>query len=193
MNHKLKVSIVISLAVIFVCSSLPLKAADYSLDPAHTSLVFRAKHMDIGYVYGMFLDVSGDIEYEPGEPTDTTMDIRAKTDSVFTNVKKRDNHLKGTDFFNAEQYPEIKFVSKSVEAEDDNTLSVTGDLTLRGVSQEKTINVELTGSGKGPQGKFRRGFHTTFTINRMNYNMDYMPSGISKTIKLIFSGEAIRQ
>jgi polyisoprenoid-binding protein YceI len=172
---------------------VPSLAADYKLDSAHSSIIFKAKHLDIGYIYGMFLEYSGSVTYNPEKPKNTTFDVTVQTDSVFTNHRKRDNHLKSPDFFNAKQYPEITFESSSVEAVNDSTLRISADLTIRGVTESVTTDVKLTGSGKGPQGNFRRGFKSTFTINRLDYNVDFMPDSLSKEIPVTITGELIRQ
>lgn len=191
MNNRIAVFVVV---VLFGATLVaPLQAAEYQLDPQHSSVVFKAKHMDIGYIYGMFLDQSGTIQYDPEKPKATEIELTIDAKSIFTNVKKRDNHLRSADFFNVKQYPEITFNSTSVEPENNSTLRVTGDLTMHGVTRELTTTVSLTGSGKGPQGKFRRGFMTELTVNRMNFGVDYMPDALSKEIKVIVTGEVIRQ
>lgn len=186
-----------TLVVLVLLCSLGLAttapAADYKLDTQHTSVVFKAKHMDIGYIYGMFLDYSGNATYDPDAPENTSINFTVDAGSVFTNVKKRDNHLRSSDFFNVKQYPEITFESTNAEVVEDDKLRVTGDFTMHGVTKEITTDVKFTGSGEGPQGNFRRGFYTKFTVNRLDYKVDYMPDAISKDIKITVTGEMIRQ
>jgi len=167
--------------------------ATYKLDPAHSSVVFKAKHFDIGWIYGMFLNSSGTIQYEPDAPEQTQIDLTIKANSLFTNVKKRDSHLKGPDFFNSKQHPNIEFSSKSVTPVNDDTLRVAGTLSMRGTSKTVTTDVELTGAGEGPNGKFRRGFRTTIVINRLDYGVDYMPDALSKEIPVTVTGEVTGQ
>lgn len=189
-----RTSFIVAIFLLVTMFAVPqLHAAQYQLDTSHSSVVFKAKHMDIGYIYGMFLDYSGTATYSPEQPQNTTLSLTIQTDSIFTNQRKRDNHLKSPDFFSAKQYPAITFNSTSVEPVDESTLRVTGNLTMHGVTKEMTTEVSLTGSGKGPQGNFRRGFKTTFTINRLDYKIDFMPNAISQEIPVIVTGELIRQ
>lgn len=192
----MKKQVLVTLVVITIAgfSLQPnVNAATYSLDSAHSSTIFKVKHFDIGYIYGMFLEQSGMISYDPQKPAKTSINLSFKTNSIFTNVRKRDNHLKGPDFFNAKQFPTITFESTSVEPISDTTLKVTGNLTMHGVTNTVSTIVKLTGSGEGPQGNFRRGFWTKFTINRLDYNVDYMPDAISSKIQIIASGEVIQK
>lgn len=191
MNRR--TTVLTSFLLIFSLFVAPLGAAEYSIDPDHTSVVFKVKHMDIAYIYGMFNNKEGTVQYDPKAPEKTSIDLTVDATSVFTGVKKRDNHLRSPDFLNAKQHPEITFRSTSVQQNDDNVLEVTGDFTLRGVTRELTTDVKLTGSGKGPQGNFRRGFKTSFDVNRLEHNVDYMPDGLGKSIKITVSGEVIRQ
>ncbi|MFB6347806.1 MAG: YceI family protein [bacterium] len=179
--------------VLTIGLTLPSNAATYQIDPAHTSVVFKIKHFDIGYVYGMFLGKSGEITYDPETPDKTYIQLNIETESIFTNVRKRDDHLRSGDFFNAKQYPKITFKSTDVDVLSDTRLRVTGDLTMHGVTKSITTTVNLTGKGNGPQGNFRRGFHTVFTIDRTNFGIDYMADTLSHEVKVIFSGEVIRQ
>lgn len=191
MNRQL--TLFASLVLVFALLVTPLTAAQYKLDPAHSSVVFNVKHMDIGYVYGMFMGKEGTVQYDPEAPEKTQLDLSVDAKSVFTGVEKRDNHLRSADFLNAKQYPQITFTSTSVKKTGEKTLQVTGDFTLRGVTRSLTTEVKLTGSGKGPQGNFRRGFKTSFEVNRLEHNVDYMPEGLGKKVKITVSGELIRQ
>lgn len=187
------VAAIVALILVVAGFGTPVQAAQYQIDPAHTSIVFKVKHAGIGYVYGMFMEKRGSIQYVPSKPSETSIDLTVDAKSVFTGVRKRDNHLRSPDFLNVKQYPKITFNSTSVKPLGDTGLQVTGDFTLHGITRSLTTTVKLTGSGKGPQGKFRRGFKTSFTINRMEYDVDYMPDALGKDVKIIFSGEAIRQ
>lgn len=191
MRHR--TSVLTTFLLLFFLVVSPLVAANYTVDPAHTSVVFKINHLDIGYIYGMFLEKEGTIHYKPEKPEDTSISLSVEAGSVFTGVKKRDNHLRGADFLNAKQHPKITFETTSVEKTDENTLKVTGDFTLRGITRTLTTDVKLTGSGKGPQGNFRRGFKTSFDVNRLEHNVDYMPEGLGENVKITVSGEAIRK
>jgi polyisoprenoid-binding protein YceI len=166
----------------------PAKAAEYKVDNVHSSVVFRIKHLGVSYFYGRFNDVSGKVVFNQAEPDKSEFDIIVKSGSVDTNNEKRDQHLKSPDFFNARQYPEISFKSKSVKATDEGKYEVTGDLTLHGVTKSLTITAEHVGSGKDRGGAERIGFETTFTIKRTDFDMGYMaPDALGDEVRLTVS------
>lgn len=178
-----------------VLTTAPVQAAveRYEMDPVHSSVLFRAKHYDVGYTYGMFLEKSGSFAYDPENPSNSSVEWTVQTDSVFTNHRKRDSDLRGPDFLNAKQYPTIHFESTRVEPLDGSRLRVVGDLRFHGTTREISTVVELTGSGQDNQGNFRRGFLSRFTIQRSNFGMDYLPGVASDTIQLTLSLEGVRQ
>ena len=191
MSNKSLAILVISLLVVF---SLPALAAEtYKVDPAHTSIVFRVKHLGIAYVYGRFNGPTGSFVFDESSPPKSTIEMQADTKNVDTAVEKRDTHLKSPDFFNAEKYPLISFKSKSVKKLDDSTYEVSGDLTLLGKTRQITVKANATGAGKDPWGNFRRGFETSFSIKRSEFGMDFMMGGISDEVNLTVSVEGIRQ
>lgn len=169
------------------------KTESYQLDPAHTSAVFRATHLGIGHQFGRFNDVSGKFKWNEDNPEKNSVMISINTASVDTNQKKRDKHLRSPDFFNAKQFPKMTFKSDSFEKTGDNTYKVTGKLKMHGKTNKVSFELKHNGTAKGPQGKFRRGVYAEFTINRMEYGVDYMPDGLSKEIKVMFAAEGIRK
>ncbi len=164
---------------------------NYDIDPIHSSVVFRIKHLDVGYVFGMFLEYDGDFVFDPEDPESAEFNFTIQTDSVFTNVEDRDDHLRSGDFFAAEEYPEITFESTSVTHRDGDTYEVTGDLTMRGHTEEITMVADETGHGEGMQGEFRRGFNTTFAVNRMDFGVDFMPDGLGETVRVMLSVQGV--
>jgi polyisoprenoid-binding protein YceI len=111
--------------------------------------------------------------------------------SINTGNKKRDDHLKGPDFFNVKQFPKLTFKSTKVEKKGD-AYSVTGDLTIHGVTKSVTVDVKKTGMGKDPWGNERIGFTTNFTIKRSDYGITHMANGLSDEVQLMLSAEAIK-
>ena len=189
-NRTLAV-LVVGLLVIF---SLPAFAAEtYKLDPGHTSIVFRVKHLGIAYVYGRFNGPTGSFVFDESSPSKSTIEMQAEAKNVDTAVEKRDTHLKSPDFFNAGEYPLLSFKSKSVKKLKESTYEVSGDLTLLGKTRPITMEVHATGAGKDPWGNFRRGFETSFSIKRSDYGMDFMMGGLSDEVNLTVSVEGIRQ
>jgi polyisoprenoid-binding protein YceI len=161
------------------------------VDPVHSNVLFRAKHFNVGYVYGEFLKKEGTIKYHPKDPSKTSIELTLATDSIDTNFEKRDKHLKSPDFFNAKQFPKITFKSTKVKEDGDN-LKVTGKLTINGKTKTVTADIEKVGAGEDPQGKFRRGFHTTFTIDRHDFGVDFMKGALGADVKVIVAVEGVR-
>lgn len=169
----------------------------YSVDPAHTRALFKIKHFDVSYQYGMFTGIEGSFAIDADDISKSKVSMKIPTGSVFTAIKKRDDHLRSPDFFDAKQFPEITFESKQVEAVGNNTYKVTGPLTMHGVTKDITIELEHVGSAKDPEpmgGAFRTGFNGEATIKRSEWGMDYMQgAGLSDEVTLIFSIEGTRK
>jgi polyisoprenoid-binding protein YceI len=173
---------------------LPRAGADtFKVDPVHSALVFRVKHLGVGYFYGRFNDLTGTVTLDEKNPADASFQLQVKADSVDTGQAKRDNHLKSPDFFNAKEFPTISFRSKQVKPLKGGALEVTGDLTLHGVTKSITVKVKRVGSGNDPFGKFRAGFETDFLIRRSDYGMNFMPQALGDDIWLLVGFEAIRE
>lgn len=168
------------------------KTQSFKLDTVHSSLLFKVSHFGISYTYGRFIDFDGSLQFDQEQPENSSISLTAKSDSVRTWSKKRDNHLKSPDFLNAKQYPEITFKSTSVKKVSENHYKVTGDFTLHGTTKEISIDVNKTGEGKGPNGNFRIGFHTTFDITRSKYGMDQMVGPAGDNVEIIISTEFIK-
>jgi polyisoprenoid-binding protein YceI len=182
------------LAVSVTFAAAPATAADnYQVDGVHSSVFFRIKHLGIGFSYGRFNDISGAVVLDDEKPENTTFNIEVKAESIDTANAKRDQHLKGTDFFNAKEFPAIKFVSKTVKSVDAKTLEVTGDLTLHGVTKPLTVKLTRVGAGKDPFGGTRAGFEANFTIKRGDFGMKFMPEAIADEVWLLVGFEAIKK
>jgi polyisoprenoid-binding protein YceI len=174
--------------------AFPAFAAEtLKIDPVHTSVLFAIKHLNISKFYGQVRGVNGTIAYDEADPTKSKINIEIKADSVATGDEKRDAHIKGPDFFNAKQFPNVTFASKSVKKTGENEYAVTGDLTLHGQTKEVTIPMKNTGNGQDPWGKFRRGFEGAFKFNRSDFGMGFMPEALGNEVEMILSIEAVRQ
>lgn len=171
----------------------PQGLTTYQIDPVHSSLIFRIKHLDIAYIYGMFREVDGTFQFDPENPSASSFEFTVNTNSVFTNQEQRDAHLRSPDFFAAEEFPEMTFKSTSVEELSPGTYRITGDFTMRGTTEEIQIIADETGAGPGMQGEFRRGFMTNFSINRMDYGVSFMPGGLGDHVRVTFTIEAVAQ
>ncbi len=162
----------------------------FAIDPAHTDILFSAKHMMVTTVRGTFHDIDGTIEIDENDPTRSHGEFRVKPASVDTNFGARDTHLRSPDFFDAERFPEITFVSTSITSKGNDGYEVTGDLTIRDVTRPATFAVELEGIVKGMSGARHAGFSAKAKLARedwgLNWNVALEQGGwlVGKEIKL---------
>lgn len=164
----------------------------YNIDAVHSSVLFRAKHMDVAYVYGRFNEFSGYIILDEADVSKSKVELEVKSASVDTANDKRDQHLRSSDFFNVKQFPVITFKSTNVsaKAKKENMLEVTGEFDLHGVKKTITIDVEITGKKTIPQTGEVIGFHTTFDIKRSDYGFNFGMEGVNDDLQIIVSVEA---
>jgi polyisoprenoid-binding protein YceI len=171
-----------------------LSAADhYERDESHTAALFKVKHLGISYTHGRFNDVRGSIHFDAANPAASKVAITVQASSVDTHNEKRDAHLANPDFFDAKQFPELKFVSTEFKKAEGDTYAVTGDFTLHGVTKPLTISVTKIGEGKDPWGGYRIGFETTFTIKRSDFAMNKMLETVGDEVTITFSIEATKK
>jgi polyisoprenoid-binding protein YceI len=172
----------------------PAAAAEtYQLDPEHTSVVFRVKHLGVAYVYGRFNGPGGTFVFDEKSPAKSSIAIQVDAKNVDTAVEVRDKHLKSPDFFDAGDNPVIKFQSRSVKKSGQDSYEVSGDLTLLGKTRPITVTARQTGHAKDPWGNFRLGFETSFTIKRSDFGMDFMMGVAGDDVLLTVSVEGVRQ
>jgi len=176
---------------IFMASHTALAAETYVIDPVHSSVVFRVKHLGFTYVSGRFANPEGRLIFNSQTPTQSSVEITVKTATVDTDHKKRDNHLRSPDFFDADKYPNISFKSDSVKKRNGDVYEVSGTLDLHGIRRPLRVSVEHVGSGKDPWGGYRAGFDTTFTIKRSDFDMRFGPNIVSDDVRITVSIEAI--
>jgi len=165
MNRKL-----FAAAVLTTLAVLPLRADTYAVDPGHSEVSFQIRHM-VSQVRGRFNAFSGNVQLDPKNLPNSSVEFHIKADSIDTGVADRDKHLKSEDFFDVGKFPEITFKSKSVKAAGKDKYNVTGDLTMHGVTKEVTLPVTLLGTAKDPWGNTRAGFETETTLNRKDYGI----------------------
>lgn len=159
----------IALSVLALLIALPVAAvaADtYNVDQAHSTVGFSVRHI-FTRVPGEFNDFDGTIVYDAANPANSKVDFTVQAASIDTDNERRDGHLKSADFFDVEKYPTLTFKSKKVTGSG-NDLQVTGDLTIRGVTKEVTVPVEVLGAAGG-----KAGFATEFQINRQDYGVQW--------------------
>jgi polyisoprenoid-binding protein YceI len=144
------------------------------IDPAHSEIQFKVKHLMITTVTGHFREVDATVEAEEPDFSDAKIYFEAKTSSLNTNDEKRDAHLRSGDFFDSEKYPLLKFQSTSIEKETDpGTYKVTGNLTIRDVTKPVTLISEFHGMQKDPWGTDKAGFSINGKINRKDWGLNW--------------------
>jgi len=146
--------------------------ATWQIDPDHSSFQFKVRHMTVSNVTGEFKKVNGLVTMDGNDPAGLKVELTLDAASVNTGHAKRDEHLRSGDFFDVAKYPTVAFISKKVIRVDENRLKVVGDLTIRGVTKEITVDVEgPTPEVKDPGGNIRRGATGTSKINRKDFGM----------------------
>lgn len=169
----------------------------WGVDPAHSRVEFQVKHLGIATVRGHFASFEGTIEI--GEDRDGRAYGRVEAASVDTNDEKRDAHLRSPDFFDVERHPDIRFASKEINRTGDETFEIVGELTLRGVTRDLTLEAELTGTEQDPWGNERVGLEVTGELDRGDYGITFnqaLGSGnvlVSDKVRLRLDISAVRQ
>ena len=151
-----------------------VSAATYDIDPAHSSFSFKVRHLTVSNVTGTFGKVKGRVEIDDKDITGLRVEVTLDASSIDTGHRKRDEHLRGPDFFDVVKYPTLMFVSRRISRIGANKIQVTGDLTIRDVTKEVTVDVEgPTPEIKDPAGKVRRGATGTTKINRKDFGITW--------------------
>ena len=166
--------VAVCLAMVALTVPTFASAATYDIDPAHSSFNFKVRHLTVSNVAGTFGKVKGIAEIDDREITALKVDVNLDASSINTGHAKRDEHLQGADFFDVAKYPTLTFVSRKISRIDANKIQITGDLTIRGVTKEVTVEVEgPTPEIKDPGGKMRRGATGTAKINRKDFGITW--------------------
>ncbi|MEK6702042.1 MAG: YceI family protein [Planctomycetota bacterium] len=142
----------------------------FEIDSVHSSIVFKIAHNGVSNFYGRFNNVSGTFKSDSTSPESSSLDVSVKADSVDTHNTKREAHLSGPEFFNAKQFPSITFKSTGVTKGSDGKFSLSGDMTLLGVTKPVTGSLEFTGQKTGPKGSIA-GVEAIVKIKRSDFGM----------------------
>ena len=157
------------LAALTLCAS-PAWAATYQIDPAHSSISFKIRHL-FTQVPGVFRDFAGTIDYVPGQPEQWKAATTIQAASIDTRVEKRDTHLRSADFFDVEKHSAITFRSTGVTDVTEHGGKLHGLLTLHGVEKPVVLDFTVLGEGKDPWGHQRAGFSATTTLDRREFGI----------------------
>lgn len=145
----------------------------WTIDPAHSVVELAVKHMMFSTVKGRFRNVAGTIVQNEADPTASSVTAEIEAASIDTSEPTRDTHLRSADFLDAETFPTITFQSTGVVPQGRARFVVVGDLTIRGVTREVSLEAELVGTGTDPWGGQRVGFAATTTINRRDFGLTW--------------------
>ena len=168
----------------------------WTIDPVHSDVSFTARHMMVSKVRGHFRDFEGEL-ITADDPRDSEVTATIKVQSVDTNSEYRDNHVRSGDFFDAETYPVATYTSKGLTLDGDDFV-LDGALTLRGVTKQVPLKVEVNGFGPDVQGGTRAGFTARGKINRRDFGVNFggLTNGVvavGDTIELALEIEAVLQ
>lgn len=166
----------------------------FDTEGQHQFILFKISHLGYSWLYGRFDEFDGQFSYDADNPANSSVSVTVNTASVDSNHAERDKHLRSDDFLYVDEHPEASFKSKEViPGDDEGEAKIVGDLTLRGVTREVTLDVEMLGHGKDPWGGYRMGFEAETELRLEDFGIpkDLGPS--SETVELIISVEGIRQ
>jgi polyisoprenoid-binding protein YceI len=157
------------------------------VDPTHSELGFKIKHLMISNVSGSLKNFEAEAEMDEADFSSAKINLSAEMASLTTNNEQRDNHLRTSDFFEVEKYPELKFRSTRIEKINNDNYVLYGDLTLKGVTKPVKLNVEYNGLTKDPWGGERAGFLIIGKINRSEWGVNF--NGVLETGGVMLSEE----
>jgi polyisoprenoid-binding protein YceI len=182
-----------TIATLSVFFTVTARAADtYVADPVHSSVVFKVKHLNTSNAWGRFNAIAGSFTLDSADPSKSKLDFTVKAASVDTNNEARDKHLQSPDFFNAVQYPEIKFVSKSVSKSTEG-YEVTGELNFHGVTKPLSFVLTQTGAGKDMRGNAIAGVEANFIVKQSDFGITKMAAAIGDEVTVWVSIEGIKK
>ena len=180
---------------VWISSSLPLLAQTeaWHLDPNHSAAQFSVRHLGISTVRGTFTKVGGDIAFSASDPTKCSIDVTIDAASVDTRVEMRDNDLRSPNFLDAAKYPTIAFKSTRITAPSVGKLSVTGNLTIHGVTKEVVLDVDgPTPPITDKNGKQHMGASASTKINRQDFGVASLPGVIGDELAILLDVEMIK-
>lgn len=173
--------------------------AQWQIDPSHSTVEFAVKHMMFTTVKGRFTGVTGTISFDPTNIANASATAEIDAATISTSDNNRDTHLRSADFLEVEKHPTLTFASRRVELVSDDQARIIGDLTIRGVTKEVTLDTTIEGQGVNPFGKQVIGFSAQTTINRTDYGLMWnvaLEAGgvlVSENVRIRLDIQAVRQ
>jgi polyisoprenoid-binding protein YceI len=150
-----------------------MTTSKWNIDAAHSGINFSIRHMVVSKVRGRFAKYTGTVNLDEGDLTRSTVETTVDASSIDTGTPQRDAHLRAPDFFDVEKFPELRFRSKRIEKLDDAGYRVIGDLTIRDVTREVSLDVEYGGRAKDPWGNERIGFVAKTAFDRKDFGLGW--------------------
>ncbi len=181
------------MGVVVATSSAVAGAAErYKIDPSHSFVMFKISHLGFSVLNGRFNELAGEFTYDPAKPGASKINVTVQTASVDSNWAERDKHLRSPDFLNVGEFPTATFETTGY-SESNGQGTLTGNLTLHGVTRPITVAVQAVGAGKDPWGGFRRGYTGTAKIKRGDFGISYNLGPTAEEMELNFVVEGVRQ
>lgn len=168
------------------------EATPFTIDPVHSTVLFRVKHLNASHSYGRFNEPTGTFLLDPADAAGSSINITLDINKIDTANDKRDAHLRSPDFFSAKEFASATFKSTSVTPGANDSFTVEGDLTIRGVTKKVSTTLTKVGEGPGMQGKTVYGFDASFTIKRSDFAIDYGPKVLGDEVTLTIAIEGAR-
>lgn len=177
--------------LLLVLTSAWASAADYKFDKVHTQITFTVSHLGFSYSTGSFVDFDGSFSFDQNDFSTAKVNVTIDVNSIDMNDDTWNDHMTGPKWFNAEKFPTMEFVSKSVTKTGDKTMDVLGDLTIRGITKPATLAVTFNKAGQ-QFGKEKIGFSATTTINRTDFDITRAVPGIGVEIPVRIEVEGVK-
>jgi len=186
--------LLLALLATAIVAAAPARAADYVIDTAksHASINFRIKHLGFSWLTGRFNEFSGTFTFDEAHPEASKVKVEVDTESIDSNHAERDKHLRSKEFLDTATYPTATFESTGVKVNGDKA-TITGNLTLHGVTKPIEIAAERVGGGDDPWGGFRQGFTGTTRIPLKDFGINFDLGPASQEVELTLNIEGVRQ
>lgn len=192
-KHLLASAVALSLASTGVLADNGTGTYKFDDRGEHQFIMFKISHLGYSWLYGRFNEFTGEFSYDAENPAASSVSVSIDAGSVDSNHAERDKHLRAEDFLYVDEFPQATFTSKQVVFEGDGEAEIIGDLTLRGVTREVTLEAELIGHGEDPWGGYRMGFEAETELRLADYGIPMNLGPASEKVELIISVEGIRQ
>lgn len=186
------------LALMLASVTVPLSQAaeTFRLDKEHANVVFLVDHVGLSKMIGRFTDVDGQFTFDESNLEANKVTVTIKTESVDTNHKARDDHLRSVDFFNAKEFPTMTFVSTRVEKTGEKTGKLHGNLTLLGVTKPVVLDVTFNKRGEHPVARYNKviaaGFSARGTVKRSDFGMKFALGGVGDEVQILIEVEGTK-